>query len=143
METYREMLASVNMVVVVLVLAAMALAFIVLYNLTNINIMERQREIATLKVLGFLSREVSAYIFRETMILSAIGALIGLVLGVFMEGFVVITAEVEMVMFGRAIHPTSFIGAFVLTLVFTLIVMLVMRRRLAKVDMVESLKSVE
>ena len=142
-ETYREMLASVNMVVVVLVLAAMALAFIVLYNLTNINIMERQREIATLKVLGFLPREVSAYIFRETMILSAIGALIGLVLGVFMEGFVVITAEVEMVMFGRAIHPTSFIGAFVLTLVFTLIVMLVMRRRLAKVDMVESLKSVE
>ena len=142
-ETYREMLASVNMVVVVLVLAAMALAFIVLYNLTNINIMERQREIATLKVLGFLPREVSAYIFRETMILSAIGALIGLILGVFMEGFVVITAEVEMVMFGRAIHPTSFIGAFVLTLVFTLIVMLVMRRRLAKVDMVESLKSVE
>ena len=142
-ETYREMLASVNMVVVVLVLAAAALAFIVLYNLTNINIMERQREIATLKVLGFLPREVSAYIFRETMILSAIGALIGLVLGVFMEGFVVITAEVEMVMFGRVIHPTSFIGAFVLTLVFTLIVMLVMRRRLAKVDMVESLKSVE
>ncbi|MGN0261828.1 MAG: ABC transporter permease, partial [Eggerthellaceae bacterium] len=142
-ETYREMLSSVNMVVVVLVLAAMALAFIVLYNLTNINIMERQREIATLKVLGFMPREVSAYIFRETMILSAIGALIGLVLGVFMESFVVITAEVEMVMFGREIHPTSFIGAFLLTLVFTVIVMLVMKRRLAKVDMVESLKSVE
>lgn len=142
-DTYKEMLTSVNMVVVVLVLAAMALAFIVLYNLTNINIMERQREIATLKVLGFMPREVSAYIFRETIILSIIGALVGLVLGVGMESFVVITAEVEMVMFGRVIHASSFVLAFALTLVFTVIITLFMRRRLAKVDMVESLKSIE
>ena len=87
-----------------LVAAAAALAFIVLYNLTNINITERQREIATLKVLGFTPREVSAYIYRETMLLSVIGCAVGLVLGVFMEGFVVVTAEVDQVMFGRAIH---------------------------------------
>ena len=141
--SYKKMLGSVDMVVVVLVVAAAALAFIVLYNLTNINITERAREIATLKVLGFLPREVNSYIFREIMLLSILGALLGLVLGVAMEGFVVVTAEVDQVMFGRAIHPASFAIAFVLTMVFTLLVTLVMRPKLAHVDMVESLKSNE
>ncbi len=142
-DTYRSMLRSVDMVVVVLVVAAAALAFIVLYNLTNINITERVREIATLKVLGFTRHEVDTYIFREIFILSAIGAAAGLVLGVFLEGFVAVSAEVDAVMFGREIHPLSFALAFVLTMVFTVLVMLFMRRKLDSVNMVESLKSVE
>lgn len=142
-ETYRTMLKSVDAVVVVLVIAAAALAFVVLYNLTNINITERQREIATLKVLGFNSREVNAYVYRETLLLSAIGALAGCVLGVFMEGFVVVTAEVDQVMFGRDIHAASFAIAFALTMLFSVLVALVMRKKLSAIDMVESLKSVE
>lgn len=142
-EAYRDMLSSVNMIVVVLVVAAAALAFIVLYNLTNINITERQREIATLKVLGFTPREVDAYIYRETALLSIIGSLAGLVFGVWMESFVVVTAEVDQVMFGRVIHPSSFVIAFLLTMLFTVFVMAAMRRKLARIDMVESLKSNE
>ena len=142
-DSYKQMLRSVNMVVVVLVVAAAALAFIVLYNLTNINITERAREIATLKVLGFTPREVNAYIFREIVLLAMLGALVGLGLGVVLEGFVVVTAEVDQVMFGRTIHWDSFVIAFVLTMVFTAVVMLVMRTKLARIDMVESLKSNE
>ncbi len=142
-DSYRQMLKSVDMVVVVLVVAAAALAFIVLYNLTNINITERAREIATLKVLGFTPREVNAYIFREIVLLAILGALLGLALGVVLEGFVVVTAEVDQVMFGRTIHAASFAVAFALTLVFTAVVMLVMRPKLARIDMVESLKSNE
>ncbi len=141
--TYEKMLGSVNSIVVVLVIAAAALAFVVLYNLTNINITERQREIATLKVLGFVPREVNAYIYRETVLLTMIGALVGLVLGVVMENYVVVTAETNQVMFGRSIHGESFVIAFVMTLVFSLLVMIAMRRKLRKIDMVESLKSVE
>ncbi|MEE0844989.1 MAG: FtsX-like permease family protein [Eggerthellaceae bacterium] len=141
--SYRTMLTSVDSVVVVLIVAAAALAFVVLYNLTNINIAERAREIATLKVLGFTRKEVNDYIFRETMILSVIGAAVGLVLGIFLEAFVVQTAEVDQVMFGREIHAASFVIAFVLTLAFTVLVMLVMHRKLQRIDMVESLKSNE
>ena len=142
-DAYRDMMSSVNMIVVVLVTAAAALAFIVLYNLTNINITERMREIATLKVLGFTPREMNAYIFREIFLLAAIGCAVGLVLGVGMEGFVVVTAEVDQIMFGRAIHPTSFLLAFLLTMLFTVLVMLAMRGKLRRIDMVESLKSNE
>lgn len=142
-DSYRDMLSSVNMIVVVLVVAAAALAFIVLYNLTNINITERMREIATLKVLGFTRREMNAYIFRETFLLAAIGCVVGLVIGVWMEGFIVVTAEVDQMMFGRDIHPASFVIAFALTMVFTAVVMFAMRGKLAKIDMVESLKSNE
>ena len=142
-DAYRDMLSSVNMIVVVLVVAAAALAFIVLYNLTNINITERMREIATLKVLGFTPREVNAYIYRETFLLAAIGCAVGLALGVWMEGFVVVTAEVDQVMFGRVIHPASFAIAFLLTMLFTVLVMLAMRGKLRRIDMVESLKSNE
>lgn len=142
-DAYRDMMSSVNMIVVVLVVAAAALAFIVLYNLTNINITERMREIATLKVLGFTPREMNAYIFREIFLLAAIGCAVGLVLGVWMESFVVVTAEVDQIMFGRTVHPASFVIAFVLTMLFTVLVMLAMRGKLHRIDMVESLKSNE
>lgn len=141
--SYRTMLRSVNMIVVVLVVAAAALAFIVLYNLTNINITERQREIATLKVLGFTPREVDMYIYREIIILTILGALVGLVFGVLLEGFVIVTAEVDYVMFGRDIHLVSFVVAFVVTILFAVFVMLFMKRKLAGIDMIESLKSNE
>lgn len=141
--SYRSMLKSVDSVVVVLVVAAALLAFVVLYNLTNINITERVREIATLKVLGFTPHEVNAYIYRETMLLSLIGAFVGLFLGIAMEGYVVITAEVDQVMFGREIHTLSFIIAFALTMLFSVVVTLAMKFKLKKIDMVESLKSVD
>ena len=126
-----------------LVVAAALLAFVVLYNLTNINITERVREIATLKVLGFTPHEVNAYIYRETLLLALIGAAFGLALGVAMEGYVVVTAEVDQVMFGRDIHLLSFAIAFALTMAFSVIVTVAMKGKLRKVDMVESLKSVE
>ena len=141
--SYRSMLKSVDSVVVVLVVAAALLAFVVLYNLTNINITERVREIATLKVLGFTPHEVNAYIYRETMLLSLIGAFVGLFLGIAMEGYVVITAEVDQVMFGREIHTLSFIIAFALTMLFSVIVTLAMKFKLKKIDMVESVKGVD
>lgn len=142
-QTYRSMLLTVDSVMVVLVVAAALLAFIVLYNLTNINIQERMREIASLKVLGFTRREVASYVFREIILLSALGAALGLVAGIFLERFVIVTAEVDFVMFGRMIHPISFVGAFGATMVFTLIVMAALSPKLAHIDMVESLKSVD
>ncbi len=142
-DTYRTLLSSVNLVVIVLVVAAALLAFIVLYNLTNINITERIREIATLKVLGFTKREVALYIFREILLLVLIGALFGLALGVILETSVITTAEVDYVMFGREIHLSSYLEAYALTVFFSLIVMVAMLRKLSHVDMVESLKSNE
>ena len=140
---YRKALKSVDAVVIVLIVAAAALAFVVVYNLANINIAERQREIATLKVLGFTRGEYVAYIFREIVILSLIGGLLGLFSGIFLESFVITTAEVDLVMFGREIHAMSFVISFVLTMVFTGLVMLFMRGKLHKISMVESLKSIE
>ncbi len=142
-KSYRSMLRSVNLIVVILVIAAALLAYIVLYNLTNINVEERIREIATLKVLGFTRRETYAYIFREILITVVLGCLLGLALGVFLEGFVVVSAEVDQAMFGRVIHPESFILSFVLTVLFACLVLFLMRGKLARVDMVESLKSTE
>ena len=140
---YQKSLRSVNMIVVVLVVAAATLAFIVLYNLTNINVIERTREIASLKVLGFTRREVSAYVFREVVLLVAIGAALGLVLGVGMEHFVILSAEVDAVMFGRDIHLPSFAMAFAGTMLFSVLVMGAMVPKLRRIDMVESLKSVD
>ena len=142
-EMYRDMLSAVDLIVVVLIVSAAALAAVVLYNLTNINIGERVREIASLKVLGFKRGEIYAYIFREVLILTLLGDVLGLVLGTWLEGFVIVTAEVDVVMFGRVIHPESYVYAFVLTLVFAALVMLLMRRKLDRIDMVESLKSVD
>ena len=142
-KSYRSMLRSVDLIVVVLVIAAALLAFIVLYNLTNINVEERVREIATLKVLGFTRNETSAYIFREIMITVMLGCVLGLVLGVYLEGFVVVSAEVDQVMFGRTVHLASFVMAFVLTIAFACLVLFGMRGKVAHIDMVESLKSIE
>lgn len=140
---YRNMISVVDYVVAVLIISAILLAFIVLYNLTNINIEERLREIASLKVLGFTKREIYAYIFREVFLLSLLGDVCGLGVGVYLERFVVATAEVDYIMFSRTIHLESFVIAFVLTLVFTGLILLVMTPKLNRIDMVESLKSVD
>lgn len=140
---YRNMISVVDYVVAVLIISAVLLAFIVLYNLTNINIEERLREIASLKVLGFTKREIYAYIFREVFLLSLLGDVCGLGVGVYLERFVVATAEVDYVMFSRTIHLESFVIAFVLTLVFTGLILLIMTPKLNRIDMVESLKSVD
>ena len=142
-ETFADMLASVDYIIILLIVAAAALAFVVLYNLTNINICERQKEIATLKVLGFFRSEVSGYIFRETVLLSLIGTAVGLAVGAVFHQFVVQTAEVDAVMFGRIIKPISYVYSFALSMVFTLLVSLAMRGKLRKIDMVESLKAPE
>lgn len=141
--SFENMLDSLNSVVLVLILSAGMLAFIVLYNLTNLNIMERRREIATIKVLGFYESEVSAYIYRETAALTALGCVLGLLLGMALARFVITTVEIDVVMFGRTIHTLSYAYSAALTLLFAVVVNLAMRPRLRKIDMVESLKSVE
>jgi putative ABC transport system permease protein len=141
--SFGKMLESLDFVVLVLIVSAGALAFIVLYNLTNVNITERRRELATIKVLGFYESEVNAYIYRETTLLTVLGCVIGLGLGVVLEAVVIRTVEVDLVMFGRTIYATSYLYAAALTLAFAVIVNLAMRPRLRRIDMVESLKSVE
>lgn len=138
-----DTLKIMDLVVLVLIGSAAALAFVVLYNLTNVNITERIREIATLKVLGFYDLEVSSYVFRESIVLSLLGALAGLGLGYALCMFVITTAEIDEMMFGRNIHLSSYILAFVVTAAFSLIVNLIMTKVLKKISMVESLKSVE
>ena len=142
-ETFADMLSSIDYIVILLIVAAAALAFVVLYNLTNINICERQKEIATLKVLGFYRREVSGYIFRETILLSIIGTAVGLFAGIFFHQFVVQTAEVDAVMFGRVIKPMSYVYSAAMSMLFTLLVSLFMQKKLHRIDMVESLKAPE
>ena len=142
-DSYSKGLRAVDIIVVVLVVAAAVLDFIVLYNLINIQLIERTREIASLKVLGFNRREVGNYLLRETIILVFVGALVGLALGVVMEGFVVVTAEVDAVMFGRDIHLMSYLYSFGLSIAFSLIVMVFIAPKLRGIDMVESLKSVD
>lgn len=141
--TYRTLLQSVNAIVIVLVLAAAALCAVVLYNLANINITERRREIASLKVLGFTKREVHMYLYREIMLLVLIGAALGLMFGTWLEGFVVVTAEVDYVMFGREIHALSYLLAFGCTVAFSVFVLLLLGRKIDAIPMAESLKSVE
>lgn len=142
-DTYRTMLKSVDMVVVVLIVFAAILAFVVLFNLTNINICERIREIATLKVLGGRRAEITMYIHRETLILSLIGALVGIALGFIMENFVIISAEVDYVMFGRQIYLPSILYSVLITIAFTLIVVVLTIKKIHNISMVESLKSNE
>ena len=137
------MLKSMDTIIYVLVISAGMLAFIVLYNLNNINITERKRELATLKVLGFFDGEVSAYMLRENILLTMIGALIGLFMGIALHRFVIITAEIDMLMFGRLIKPRSFVYSVLFTFAFSLFVNFTMHFKLKKIDMVESMKSVE
>lgn len=138
-----DSLKSLNMVVLVMLFAAGALAFVVLYNLTNINVSERVREIATIRVLGFYEREVDNYIFRENIVLSLIGMCFGLLLGILLNNFIITTVETDIVMFGRGIEGSSYIFACLFTMAFTLIVNVFMKPVIRKIDMVESLKSIE
>ena len=138
-----DMLRSLNLVIVVLIVSAGMLAFVVLYNLNNINITERQRELATLKVLGFYDGEVASYVYRENILLTIIGSVVGMVLGNLLHRYIILTVEVEEAMFGRQIHWQSYLYSFLFTVAFSLFVNWVMFYKLKKIDMVESLKSVE
>lgn len=141
--TFITQMNSINIIVWVLIISAGLLAFVVLYNLTNININERITEIATIKVLGFRNKEVYDYVFRENTLLSLIGTGLGLVLGIFLHHYIMATVEVDYVMFVRSIRPISYLYAAVLTMLFTVLINRFMRRFLHRVDMVSSLKSVE
>ena len=138
-----DMLESLDIVIVVLIISAGLLAFVVLYNLNNINITERKRELATIKVLGFYDKEVSAYVFRENILLTIIGVVVGVVLGSMLHRFVIVTVEIDSVMFTRIIENISFVLSAALTCLFSFLVNAVMYFKLKKIDMVESLKSVE
>ena len=138
-----DMLESLDIVIVVLIISAGLLAFVVLYNLNNINITERKRELATIKVLGFYDKEVSAYVFRENILLTIIGVAVGVVLGSMLHRFVIVTVEIDSVMFTRIIENISFVLSAALTCLFSFLVNAVMYFKLKKIDMVESLKSVE
>lgn len=141
--SFNNMAKNINNIVLFLIICAGALAFIVLYNLSNINVTERARELATIKLLGFYDNEVSAYIYRENTVSSIIGMLIGFIFGVFLHRFVIITAEVDQVMFVRELNWQSFLYAGLLTMAFTFIVNLILHFKLKSINMVESLKSVE
>ncbi len=142
-ERFKNTIKTIYSIVLVLIFSAGLLSFIVLYTLTNININERLREIATIKVLGFYDNEVSAYVFRENLILTLIGTAFGLLIGMPLAHYVIGTCEVDLVMFGRQIYPLSFLIAAALTMLFAWIVNLVMLRTLRKINMVEALKTVE
>jgi putative ABC transport system permease protein len=138
-----DMLTSLNLVIVVLIISAGMLAFVVLYNLNTINITERQRELATLKVLGFYDPEVATYVFRENIMLTFLGAAVGVVFGKVLTLFIIETVEVDAAMFGREINLSSFVYSLLFTIAFSLIINGIMYFKLKKIDMVESLKSIE
>ncbi len=138
-----DMLRSLNLVIIVLIISAGMLAFVVLYNLNTVNIAERKRELATLKVLGFYGVEVAEYVYRENILLTFIGAALGCILGKFLHLFIIQTVEVDSAMFGRIIHGTSYLYSLLFTVLFSLIINGLMYFKLKKIDMVESLKSVE
>ena len=139
----NSMLGNLNVIIAVMILAAGLLAFIVLYNLNNINITERRRELATLKVLGFYPGELAAYVYRENVILTLFGTVLGMGLGFVLHWFVMQTVETETVMFGAEMRFTSYLFAILLTIVFAVLVNALMYFRMKKIDMIESLKSVE
>ena len=143
MKTLDDTMSSLNYVVIVLIVSAGLLAFVVLYNLSNINISERIRELATIKVLGFYDREVYDYVTRETIILTIIGILLGLVAGYFLNFYILGTCEINILRFEKVIHPISYLYAIAITLVFSIIVNIVTYFALKKIDMIGSLKSVE
>ncbi|MEG1408934.1 MAG: FtsX-like permease family protein [Terrisporobacter sp.] len=142
-ETFHYTIKNLNYVVLIMIVSAGALAFVVLYNLTNVNISERIREIATIKVLGFYDKEVSAYIYRENIILTLIGTIVGLGLGKILHQFIMVTVEIQSMMFGRVIDTSSYMIAALLTIVMSCFVNIAMYYKLKNVKMVESLKSVD
>ena len=143
MTTLDETLSSLNYVVVILIVSAGLLAFVVLYNLANVNISERIRELATIKVLGFYDKEVYNYISRETVLLTIIGIALGLVAGYFLNYYIIRTCEINMLRFAKVINPLSYLYAILITVAFTLIVNVITYFALKKIDMISSLKSVE
>jgi putative ABC transport system permease protein len=143
MERFVNMMSSLDLIVLVVILCAAGLAFIVLYNLTNINITERIREIATIKVLGFYEKETAAYVFRENKILSFLGGCVGLLLGVALHRFVMSKIVVDLVTFDVRILPVSYLYSMVLTMAFAWFVNRIMRKKLDRISMTESLKSVD
>jgi putative ABC transport system permease protein len=138
---FDNLITSINYIVGVIIVSSGMLAFIVLYNLTNININERKRELATLKVLGFHNEEVSSYIFREITILSIVGTLVGLLLGKYLHQFIVLTVENPNFMFGRDISILSYVLSAIITLIFSVVVDLFMIKKLRNIKMVDSLKA--
>ena len=139
----KQVINRLYFVIVIMILAAGALAFIVLYNLNNINITERRRELATLKLLGFYDKETAAYVFRENVVLTVLGTVLGIFLGIVLHKFVMLTVETDVYMFGRELKWYSILIGAVLTIVFSMVVNFVMYFKLKKIDMIESLKSVE
>lgn len=143
MRVLDDTMKSLNYVVVVLIVSAGLLAFVVLYNLSNVNISERIRELATIKVLGFYDKEVYSYVNRETVLLTMIGIVLGLIGGYFLNYFIIGTCEINMLRFAKIINPISYVYAILITVGFTAIVNVVTYFALKKIDMIESLKSVE
>lgn len=143
MKSVSDMLNTMNYVVIILIVASALLAFVVLYNLANINIAERQREIATLKVLGFYDKEVDNYINKENIIFTIIAIVIGLVLGTFLTSEIISSIEIDSLRFMKNILPISYVYSAGITLVFSIIVNFIIHFVLKKIDMIESLKSVE
>jgi len=139
----ENMLDSFDYIVMLIIGSAALLAFIVLFNLGNINISERVREIATLKVLGFLPRETASYVFRENFILTLIGMGLGVPLGILFHSFIINQLHIDMLSFQVIIHPISYLIAIVIVFVFSLVVDVILRRKLEKIKMAESLKAVE
>ena len=143
LQELNTVINSLYFIVILMIVAAAILAFVVLYNLNNINISERRRELATLKLLGFYDGELSTYVYRENVVLTILGTILGIFLGIILHRFVMITVETDVYMFGRELQPLSiWIGA-ALTINFALATNLIMYFRLKKIDMIESLKSVE
>src|SRR5690625_3286380 len=142
-EAFQDSMESLNVVVVVLIIAAAGLAFVVLYNLTNINVSERIRELSTIKVLGFYDKEVTLYIYRETILLTILGILVGFGIGEWLHQFIITVVPPEDVMFNPALSISSFIIPTVVISIVTLILGFVINRRLKNVDMLEALKSVD
>ena len=142
-DTYMHSMERVDFVVVIVILAAAALAIVVLYNLSNINITERQRELATIKLLGFYDGEVSAYVYRENIVLTVFGIALGILMGHWLHVYLVHSTEIDLMMFGRKTDPMSYLYAAILTALFSFLVNLLAHFKMKKIDMVESLKSAE
>ena len=143
LERFSNMMRSMDLIVIVIILCAAGLAFIVLYNLTNINITERVREVATIKVLGFYEKETASYVFRENTVLTFLGSLLGLLLGYFLHRFVMSQIHIDLVAFDVHVRPVSYCYSVLLTLAFAWFVNRVMRRKIDSISMTESLKSVD
>ena len=143
LEGINKVVNNLYLIIILMVVSAAVLAFVVLYNLNNINITERRRELATFRLIGFYNSELAAYIFRENIILTVFGIVIGIIMGIVLHRFVMVTVETDVYMFGRELEPLSILIAVILTVIFTVVVNIITYFSLKKIDMVESLKSVE